>query len=318
MGPQPGQTACTFVGIGSLGGPLALRALAAGCTLRVRDTAPARMRALAKAGATVARSLPEAVRDAEVVMICLPTPAVIEQVVCGPGGVTESMRPGALLVDFSTHSPATAGGVEKAMIAAGGGYLHVPVTGGPLATREGRAVFLAGGARKTYGRLAPLLEAMAGQVIYVGSVAEAATAKLVNNLLALVNTTLFMEGFAIAAKAGIPAQKMYDIIAVSPGFSRILERRWRQNIAPRNFEPGFAIDLAVKDLKLLQETADDLGVPMLTGAAGGQVYRLAKLAGLGGRDVSGLVEYFERISGAEIRAAEGPSDAGERSKEVGS
>jgi len=294
---------CAFIGLGAMGEPLALRAIGLGHPMRVRDLDAHRTEAAREAGATVAGSIYEAVADAQVVMICLPSPAIIDEVVAGPGGIVESMAPGTVVIDFSTHSATTAGRVEAAVVGAGGFYLHTPVTGGPVATLEGKLVILVGGEEATLQQVAPLLEGIGGQVVHVGTVAAVATAKLVNNLLALVNTTLFMEGFALAAKAGIPAQKMYDILAISPGFSRILERRWRQNIAPRNFEPGFSIELAVKDLELIQDTARELGVPVTTGAAGIEVYRRALEAGRGRQDVSALVEWFEELLGVEIRAA---------------
>jgi len=241
-----------------------------------------------------------AASTASVVLVAVTTPAVARDVIVGPDGVLDGSTD--LIIDFTTHDVESATELHKKVLEAGARYLYAPLMGGERGARSGALSIFVGGDIDDYRKAEALLGILASDLTYVGTPRDAAVIKLVNNLLSLVNTAVFIEAFALAAKLGVDSQRVYDVIQKGSGFSTTLERRWAANFVPRNFSPGFSVELAVKDLRLAQEAADSAGVPLITGTAGAQVYKILLNDGHGKDDVSVMAQWYERLLGVRIEA----------------
>ena len=272
-----------FIGLGTMGLPMARNLLAAGHELVGCDLDPAQAEAL---GAPVAATPAEAVADAEVAFLSLPSPAAVE-------AVAEQLPAGALFVDLSTGPPALARRLAERFDAA----LDAPVSGGPRGAESATLTIMVGGREEVFERARPLLEAL-GRPVLVGGPGAGQAVKLCNNLI--VGTTMagLAEACAIAEREGIDARTLYDVLTTSTGDSRVVRMRFplagvdEAHPASRDFEPLFMLDLLAKDLALALELAPSAPVASAALAE----YRRAQAAGRGALDYS-AVYGLDELSG---------------------
>jgi 3-hydroxyisobutyrate dehydrogenase len=288
-----------FIGIGTMGRPMATRLLAAGHEVTACDVDPRRAEAL---GTRTAGTPGEAADRADVVITSLPSPEAVEDVVLGPGGVSSGAPPGALLLEMSTSPPALA----RRLAARLGGSLDVldaPVSGGPHGAEAGTLTIMVGGPAATFARAEPLLGALGRHVVHVGDHGAGQAAKLCNNLVAGATMAALGEACAIAVREGIDPATLYGLLTNSTGDSRVLRTRFPlagadpSHPASRAYAPLFAVDLIEKDLGLVLGLAAEHGVEAHVAAAARTAYRAAQEAGLGGLDYSAvyLVRSRDRV-----------------------
>lgn len=287
-----------FVGLGVMGSAMASNLSDAGFDVTGFDIDPA---ALERAPATVARagSIKTVVADADVLAMSLSGPAACRAVVADLVALDVAVR----VLDLSTIDPRTAGELETELGRHGIGYIHAPVIGGQVGAVAGTLTIIAGGEKATLERVEPLLGAIGSTIHRVDSPRTAALLKLLNNLTSLGNTVVFAEAFALAAAAEVDAQTVFDVLNTGSAASAALERRWRVNIAPGDYRPGFAVDLAVKDLDLAVKAATELGLDLPTGQATRDTFARLSAAGMGNDDVAALVRVWEERVGHRIGGA---------------
>jgi 3-hydroxyisobutyrate dehydrogenase-like beta-hydroxyacid dehydrogenase len=291
-----------FVGLGKMGRPLSLHLISAGFSLRVYDRSAVAVDALVAHGAAAAASPAEVAAASDVVCLSLPTPAAVEQVVWGTGGLVEGVRPGGVVLDFSTNGPATCRAVAARLGDLGAAYLDAPVSGGTAGAEAGTLSIMVGGARAHYERVLPLLQAVGQKIWYAGPLGSGAVVKLVNNLLVGINLTGAAEAMVLGVKAGVDPQLLCDAIAASTGSSFQLQRSVPGLILKREFGARFALDLLHKDLALVLDLAREAGVRTLLGAVALQVVEEARGAGYGEQDMAAVIRPLERLAGVEVRA----------------
>ena len=248
-----------FIGLGIMGLPMAGHLLAAGHAVAVHTRTKAKARPLLDKGATWADSPAAAARSADVVFTCVPDTPDVEQVLLGPGGVAESARPGLVVVDHSTISPAATRTMAETLAAKGVTLLDAPVSGGDVGARNATLSIMVGGDATAFDRVRPLLAVMGKTVTHCGGVGTGQLTKLVNQVLVTVTNLAVCEALTFATRAGLDPQK--TIAAVAGGAAG----SWQlQNLGPRvvagDFAPGFMIKLQVKDLRLVAEAAAELGL----------------------------------------------------------
>jgi 2-hydroxy-3-oxopropionate reductase len=287
-----------FIGLGSIGGPMSANLLADGHQLAVCDLDRARVDHLAGLGAEPAES-PRAVAErSDWTFLSLPSPPVMESVTREwLEGVHDG---GKTLVDLSTNSPTTVRRVGMLVSRAGSHLVEAPLTGGDIGAKNRQLVFITGGSEDDVARLTPLLMTLGRAVFHMGGLGTGNVGKLVNSLMAFTTQWASLEGLALAAKSDVDLRTLVEMIRTSGAATSYLERRVEQ-IAERGRAPGFALDMAAKDAGLMVEAGREAGAPMPVASALLQVLSFGVAQGLGGRDISDLVEVAERAAATELR-----------------
>jgi len=269
MSIAPGTTAVGFIGLGVMGAPIAGHVLRAGFDLVVHTRRVAQAEALLQGGARWADGPSALASSADVIITMVGFPRDVETLYFGAGGLIESARPGTLLVDMTTSSPALAQRIGEAASARGLRAVDAPVSGGDVGAREARLSIMIGGHAKDVDALAPLFRTFGKTIVHQGAHGAGQHAKLANQI-AIGGTMLgLVEALAYAKAAGLDPTTLLSSIAQGAAASSAMT-----NLAPRmlkgDFAPGFYVKHFVKDLELaLAEARDTRGleVPLLELAA---------------------------------------------------
>jgi 3-hydroxyisobutyrate dehydrogenase-like beta-hydroxyacid dehydrogenase len=289
-----------FIGVGNMGGPMCRNIIRnTNHQVTVFDLNEAAMRACAELGAASGGSAAEVARSADVVFTSLPMPAHVEQVALGKGGIAGNARPGSVLIDLSTNDPGTARRVAAGMATKGIAMLEAPVSGGVPRAEDGTIVIMVGGDATLFQAQLPLLKSFSKEVIHVGEIGMGSVAKLCNNMLAFCNAAAAAEALMLGKLAGIDVHKLYDVICNASGNSDMFRALGAKAFA-RDFKPGFALDLAHKDLRLALAIADEVGFPGIIAPQVMTLMRLARAAGMGAGDSSSVLRVYEQAMGQEV------------------
>ena len=249
------------------------------------------------ADATAARDVASVARQAEVTLLSLPTPDVVSDVAAE---WARAAAPGAILVDLSTNSPAVVRQLGDRLAGSGHHLVEAPLTGGSIGAEKRMLVFMVGGDEEPVARVLPVLEPLGRATFHVGKLGLGNTMKLLNSLIAFTTTWVSLEGLAFATKAGIEVQKAVEILRTA-GASNFFIDRQVETIDGRGRPTQFALALAAKDARLINELGSELGAPTPVAAAVRDVLDEAVAKGLGGADWSELVAHAEQQSGAALR-----------------
>jgi len=247
-----------------------------------RSAGPAK--ALADEGALVATHPQALASGADVVALCLANPAAIEAVSEGPTGFLAGLRPGALVIDFSTVGPEDARRLGEACAARGAQFLACPVTGSKNGAAAGTLVLIAGGTPEAFAAAAPVLENVGAKAIHVGTVEQACVVKLIGNLILAHMLQAWSEGAVLAERAGISFETLSSVVQSAVYASKVWDFKG-QALAARDFSTHFSVDLMHKDLSLAVALGQEQGVPLPGTAAIREVYQQARARGLGGADI---------------------------------
>lgn len=249
-----------FIGLGMMGGSMALNARAAGFELAVHDLRKELAAAHLKAGATWADSVEDAGRDADVVLTSLPGPREVKAVA---EGLIKTMRPGTAWFDLSTNSPTVVRELHARFAAKGVSVLDAPVSGGPGGAKSGKMALWVGGDQAVFDRCRKVLDALGDQVIYIGAIGAGSVAKLVHNCAGYAMQLALAELFTMGVKAGVEPLPLWAAIRQGAlGRKRSFDRMGDQFLQGKFDPPAFALALAHKDVTLATELAREIGVPM--------------------------------------------------------
>jgi 3-hydroxyisobutyrate dehydrogenase len=282
-----------FIGLGNMGAPMAANLVKAGHVVTGYDLSPAALEALSKAGGKIAASAADASRGASVIITMLPAGEHVRDVYLHQGGlieVTAAERP--LLIDCSTIDVDSARAVTAAAEAAGLAMLDAPVSGGTAGAHNGTLTFMVGGTEEAFARGKPVLEAMGKNIFHAGGPGAGQAVKICNNMMLAINMVGVSEGFLLAEKLGLDWGKLHQICATATANSWALS-----NYCPapgpvpaapsnRDYAPGFAAALMVKDVKLSQAAAETTGSPTPLAAKALSFYQQVVDGGDGGKDFS--------------------------------
>ena len=287
-----------FVGIGTMGRPIAECLVAAGHRLTVYDRNPQAMAPLLGHGATAAADNPcEAAYAAEMVFTSLPGPAQVEAVALDPEtGILAGLRKGGTYIDLTTNAPPTVRRIAEAARKRDVAFLDAPVSGRPP-----NMTVMVGGREADFGHCKPLFEAIAANVFYVGPSGAGAAAKLVTQYLGYTGFIAALEGMLVAAKAGIDLDTLAKIVPVSAGQSRTFDNIPR-GVLPGTFTAGGTLDIVAKDVALACQLARDVGAPATLGALASDVYARAQAQGWGGEGFPVVARVLEAMAGVELRS----------------
>jgi len=290
-----------FIGLGIMGTPMALNLVKAGFNVTVYNRTRSKIEPLEKAGAHIAATPADAARDAEIIVTIVSDTAAMEDVVGGTGGVLESIRPGAILIDSSTISPTISRKLACQLAGKGASLLDAPVTGSKHGAEKGELTFMIGGERETLDRAMPVLKVLGKKHIYCGRQGLGLAAKLAMNAILATMVEIFSEGFVMAAKAGVPPRTLLEIMQSSLARSGIVDFK-APFVFKGDFTPYFPLKLMHKDLELAMEAAYTLNLAMPATAAVKEVYGAAKAQGKGDLDYAAVITFLEGLAGVEVRA----------------
>jgi 2-hydroxymethylglutarate dehydrogenase len=294
-----------FIGVGNMGNPMAYNVLQAGNPMVVYDRNSQAMENLIQAGAQRAASAREVVERSEITFTSLPASLDVEAVYLDPGGLVESARPGTILIDLSSVLPSTPRKIEPRAHARGVHFLEAPVSGGVSGARAATLAIMVGGDPEVLARVQSVLCAIGPNIFHVGSVGAGNTVKAINNMMACVNALAMMEGVALGVKAGLDPMTIYEVVKVSSGGSKALERI-PNSLIPRHFEPGFKVQLMNKDLDTFNTIAKELHVPVSFANVAQQYQQAAMAAGLADQDTSVVMTIIEHLAAVEVSRPEQP------------
>lgn len=288
-----------FIGVGNMGNPMAANVLKAGFTLTVFDLHAPAMENLVQAGAKRAASAQEVVERSEIVLTSLPASPDVEAAYLDPGGLIARAKPGTVLIDLSSVLPSTPRKIEPRAKERGVHFLEAPVSGGVSGARAATLAIMVGGDADVLERVKPMLKSIGPNIFHVGPVGAGNIVKAINNMLASVNSLAMMEGVAVGLKAGLDPMTVYEVVKASSGGSKALERI-PTAIVPRNFEPGFKVQLMNKDLETFNTIAKELHVPVSFANVAQRYQQTAIAAGLADMDTSVVMTIIERLAAIEV------------------
>ncbi len=296
-----------FIGLGALGEGLCNSLVKAGFPVTVTDLNKSAATKLLASGATWSDDVAGVCEGSDVVITVLPSPAVSRKVVEGPGGVFENLRSGGVWIEMSTTDFEDLQRLSGAAAARGISVLECPVTGGVHLANSGEITVLVGGDETTYKRVEGLLATMGGEIIYMGKLGNASVVKVVTNMLAFIHLIAAGEAMMLPAKYGVDPDATYRAIRASSGNSFVHETESKL-ILSGSYNVKFNMDLACKDLGLVNSIAEKLGVPLELGSHAQQIYRRAR--GLMGGDAQSpeVVRMLEKACGLELRAEGYPTE----------
>jgi 3-hydroxyisobutyrate dehydrogenase-like beta-hydroxyacid dehydrogenase len=290
-----------FIGIGVMGGPMALNILKGGHELTVYDRSPEAVARLVEAGAKAAATPKEVGAASEIVVTMLPEPQHVEQVVLGLDGVAEGLRPGGLVIDMSTIDPQTSRRVGDALRARGMEMVDSPVGKTSEHAATGTLTLMVGGNKEAIERAMPVLKCMGTDTFFCGGPGTGHAMKITNNLLA---TTIMMantEALAIGIKSGLTLELMQQVMRTTMGWNQQLAVAMPKKAFVGDDSPGFMIKLACKDVRLACDLAQALGFEPLVGRAAQKTMENAIAQGLGERDTAAIMFAREKELGIQVR-----------------
>ncbi len=291
-----------FVGLGRMGRPMASNIRKKQFSMTVHDLRAEPVADLEALGADAAPSPAAVAGSSDVTITMLPDNQAVEAVVLGPDGIVANARPGGLVMDMSTVDPELTDRLASACAEAGLGFVDAPV--GRLASHAdaGESLFMVGAGAAEFARVLPLLQAMGTTIHHCGPPGHGIRTKLVNNYLAVASCQMNAEALALAQAFGLDLETTLDVIHGTSATNGQLKMNYASKVLTGDVEPGFAIDLAHKDLSLILDAANTARTPLPMAAAARESLSLARSGGYGSKDFSALLDHWcERAGLGRVR-----------------
>lgn len=289
-----------FIGLGNMGGPMALNLRKAGHTLSAFDLSAEACKKFAAEGLAVAASAADAVAGAEVVISMLPASAHVEGLYLGSDGLLDKIAPGTLVIDSSTIAAATSRKLAEAGAKRGVAVIDAPVSGGTGGAIAGTLTFMVGGSEAELERARPVLEKMGANIFHAGAAGAGQTAKICNNMLLGILMIGTSEAIALGVANGLDPKVLSEIMRRSSGGNWALEKYnplpgVMENVpASKGYAGGFGTDLMLKDLGLAQENAAAVRAATPLGGLARNLYAAHSLAGHGALDFSSVIKLVQK------------------------
>lgn len=289
-----------FIGLGIMGKPMSKNLLKAGYQLVVFNRSKGAMNDLVAAGASAAKNPREVAEQTEIVITMLPNSPHVREVVLGEAGIIEGAGKGSVVIDMSSIAPLVSREIAARLADKGIEMLDAPVSGGEPKAISGTLAVMVGGKKEIFDKCYPVMKAMANSVVLVGSAGAGNIAKLANQIIVALNIAAVSEALVLAAKAGVDPDLVYQAIRGGLAGSAVLDAK-APLIMDRKFNPGFRIDLHIKDLNNVLETSHSIGVPLQLTASVMEIMQALKVDGLGDADHGSLVRFYEKLANIEVK-----------------
>ena len=285
-----------FVGLGTMGGGVVRRLLAAGHAVTVWNRTREKAEPLLEAGASWADTPRSVAECSEIVFTMVTNTAAVQAVTEGPDGILAGLGPGKVYVDMSTASPANTRAVAETVVAVGAQMLDAPVSGSVITLEEGKLSIMVGGDAETFERVKPVLEAIGPRVFHLGPNGAAVTMKIAINLSLAVQMLAFSEGVLLAEKTGIGREQAVEVMLASVIASPMVAYRG-PFVLEQPDEAWFDCHMMQKDLNLALELGRELEVPLPTTAVTNELLTAANAMGIGDKDFAVLFDVLASMAG---------------------
>lgn len=285
-----------FIGLGIMGLPMAGHILKAGYPLTVYNRTRSKTRSLEAEGAAVAASPREVAENSRMIITMVSDSPDVQEVVAGPDGVLDGVRPGSVVMDMSTISPQVERDLDRQLRKKGCALVDAPVSGGDVGAQNATLAIMAGGGREAFDRAVPIFETMGKTITYCGPVGSGQLTKLCNQILVAVTLMGVSEALVFAGKNGLDQRVMVEAVKGGAAGS------WQlSNLAPRvvdrDFAPGFMVDLIQKDLRLVMESGAAAQAALPATSLVNQLFRTSQARGEGLEGTQALAKVLEQLAG---------------------
>ncbi len=278
-----------FLGLGIMGRPMAANLAKAGNDVTVWNRTPGKT----VEGARTAATPSEAAKGADVVWMCVSDTAAVEGILFGKNGVESVLRQGMIVVDSSTISPTATLRFAERVRAKGADYVDAPVTGSKVAAESAQLIFMAGGREKTLAKLQPLFAAAGKKIVRMGETGKGQAAKIAMNLQIAMIYEGFAEGLALASALGVEPEKLVELIGATMVRSGVFDYK-APFVLKQDFSPNFPLRLMRKDLHLVRDAAQEIGLALPGAATVRELYDRALDAGLGELDYAATLKLLQK------------------------
>ena len=290
-----------FIGLGIMGKPMAKNLLKAGYSLTVNDLSKDAVAEVVAAGAKALLSAKEVAAVSDVIITMLPNSPHVKEVVLGKGGVIEGAKPNTILVDMSSISPIVSREVSSELAKKQVIMLDAPVSGGEPKAVDGSLAIMVGGPEDAFAKVEKILAVMGGSVTLVGEIGSGNITKLANQIMVAANIAGMSEALVLATKANVDPEKVFKAIRGGLAGSTVLDAKAPLVLAG-NFKPGFRIDLHIKDLQNVLDTAKSVDTPSPISEAAITMMKSLSSEGKGSDDHGGLIQWYEKQAKVEVRS----------------
>ena len=290
-----------FIGLGTMGQPMAGNLMRAGHDLTVYDLREEASDTLVSQGARIAVSPAEVARASQIVFTSLPGPREVEETLLGQSGILEGAQAGMTFVDLSTNSPASVRSLHARLRESGFDMLDSPVGGSAATAKTREMALLVGGDEAVFSRAKPVLDGIGNEVVYCGPIGAGTVCKLCSNFMGLSVVALLGEAFCLGVKAGVAPETLFDAISKSSGNTAVMPAL-PPGLFKGKFDPGFMLDLALKDLRLAMDLGREFEVPLELGHLVSERFLEGKVRGWGRLSAVSVIRLQEERSGVTIRA----------------
>jgi 2-hydroxy-3-oxopropionate reductase len=289
-----------FIGLGIMGKPMSKNLLKAGHQLIVCDVVRAAVDELVAAGAQAAATPRDIASQVGLVITMLPNSPEVKQVVLGKDGILEGAKPGLIVADMSSIAPRVSRELAATLAERGVEMLDAPVSGGQPKAIDGTLSVMVGGKAEIFDRCLPVFKAMAASVVRVGDIGAGNVAKLANQIVIALNIAAVSEALVLAAKAGVEPELVFQAIRGGLAGSTVMDAK-APLMLDRKFNPGFRINLHIKDLDNALDAGHQFGSPLPLTALVREILEALKLDGFSDSDHGALVRYFEKQAKIELK-----------------
>lgn len=289
-----------FIGLGIMGKPMSKNLIKAGYDLIVVDRNQTAVDEVVSAGARSAATAKAVAQEADIIITMLPNSPHIKEVVLGQDGLLEGAREGTTFIDMSSISPIVSRELAEKLAEKGVEMLDAPVSGGEPKAIDGTMSVMVGGKQEVFDKCYSVMMSMAGSVVRTGEIGAGNVTKLANQIIVSLNIAAMSEALVLATKAGVEPELVYQAIRGGLAGSTVLDAK-APLIMDRKFDPGFRINLHIKDLNNALETSHEMGVPLPLTAAVMEMMQALKVDGMGEADHSSLAQYYEKMAKVEVK-----------------
>ncbi|MFT5698376.1 MAG: 3-hydroxyisobutyrate dehydrogenase-like beta-hydroxyacid dehydrogenase [Desulforhopalus sp.] len=283
-----------FIGLGLMGGNMVECLQKNGFEPLVMDLSKEAVATVVARGAKEVTSPAELAAACDIVMLCLTTSAVVEKLIYGDDGILSSIKEGAVVIDFGTSIPASTRKIGADLATKGAGMIDAPLGRTPAHAKDGLLNIMASGDQETFDKVKPVLEILGENIFYLGALGAGHTTKLINNFMGMTSVCAMSQAFAVAERAGVDRQMLFDIMSTGPSNSPFMQ--FCKNYAVDNVSDlGFSIANANKDLAYFVKMVEDMGTRAEIAEGTSTNLQAAFDAGMGDGNVPEIYDYFLKL-----------------------